>query len=142
LVARHVRPGAEPPARSREDDDARLPLGSYLGKRVAHVPHHAIGECVVAIGVVEGELDDTAVQIVAGDGHQSNEGVFVSRPDRSRVPARADVSSPLLTMGAPLTSTCSMPFAPPYRRPAPPGRSKRMLTSSLATFAGSSTTTS
>ena len=38
-------------------------------------------------------------------------GVWVSRPERSRVPVRSSVSSPSRTMAVPFTSTWSMPSA-------------------------------
>ena len=49
--------------------------------------------------------------------------VSVSRPERTTRPGRASSNVSPATHGTPLTTTCSMPTAPPYTRPAPAGRS-------------------
>ncbi len=48
-------------------------------------------------------------------------GVRESRPERSNDPGRSLVSFPPVTMGRPLTKTCSMPSASAYSRPGAAG---------------------
>ena len=83
--------------------------------------------------------DAIALGLALPPGTRDGLGVAARAQQRA---GRASVNSPWSTISVPLTSTWSMPSAPPYRRGAPVGRSNCIRTGCAPTVSGSMTTTS